>query len=63
LNEHGFDENHIEAQLSHVKEGVAGVYNKAVYIKPRTAMMQWYADYLDDLEQGDIARVQVESSV
>lgn len=60
LNEHGFDENHIEAQLSHVKDGVAGVYNKAVYIKPRTAMMQWYADYLDELEQGDIAQVQVE---
>ncbi|TMU78769.1 DUF4102 domain-containing protein [Pseudomonas fluorescens] len=60
LNEHGFDENHIEAQLSHVKDGVAGVYNKAVYIKPRTVMMQWYADYLDELEQGDIAQVQVE---
>jgi integrase len=30
LNEHGFDENHIEAQLSHVKDGVAGVYNKTL---------------------------------
>ncbi|KMN16511.1 tyrosine-type recombinase/integrase [Pseudomonas weihenstephanensis] len=54
LNEHGFDENHIEAQLSHVKDGVAGVYNKAIYIKPRITMMQWYADHLDELEQGNI---------
>lgn len=49
LNEHGFDENHIEAQLSHVKEGVAGVYNKAQYLKQRKTMMQWYADHLDQL--------------
>ncbi|MEC9483357.1 MAG: tyrosine-type recombinase/integrase [Halomonas sp.] len=57
LNEHGFDENHIEAQLSHVKDGVAGVYNKAVYLKPRTHMMQWYADYLDGLEQGNVVEL------
>ena len=54
LNEHGFDENHIEAHLSHVKDGVAGVYNKAQYLKPRSHMMQWYADYLDSLEKGNI---------
>ncbi|MFT0213717.1 integrase arm-type DNA-binding domain-containing protein [Pseudomonas sp. F1_0610] len=49
LNENGFEENHIEAQLSHVKEGVAGVYNKAQYLEQRRVMMQWYADYLDSL--------------
>lgn len=49
LNEKGFDENHIEAQLSHKKPGVAGVYNKAKYLKQRTAMMQWYADHLDEI--------------
>lgn len=49
LNEKGFDENHIEAQLSHKKQGVAGVYNKAKYLKQRTAMMQWYADHLDEI--------------
>lgn len=54
LNENGFDENHIEAQLSHVKDGVAGVYNKAVYLEPRRKMMQWYADYLDKLEKGNV---------
>jgi integrase len=54
LNEHGFDENHIEAQLSHVKEGVAGVYNKAQYLAQRREMMQWYADHLDALAAGNV---------
>jgi integrase len=54
LNEHGFDENHIEAQLSHVKEGVAGVYNKAQYLAQRREMMQWYADHLDKLAAGNV---------
>ncbi|NHN76825.1 tyrosine-type recombinase/integrase [Azotobacter chroococcum] len=54
LNEHGFDENHIEAQLSHVKEGVAGVYNKAQYLAQRREMMAWYADHLDTLAAGNV---------
>lgn len=54
LNEHGFDENHIEAQLSHVKEGVAGIYNKAQYLEQRRTMMQWYADHLDTLTAGNV---------
>ncbi|MFJ3263946.1 tyrosine-type recombinase/integrase [Pseudomonas sp. NPDC086581] len=57
LNEHGFDENHIEAQLSHVKEGVAGVYNKAVYLPQRREMMQWYADHLDRLAGGNVVAI------
>ncbi|NAN54837.1 DUF4102 domain-containing protein [Pseudomonas protegens] len=57
LNEHGFDENHIEAQLSHVKEGIAGVYNKAVYLPQRTTMMQWYADHLDKLVNGNVVAI------
>lgn len=54
LNEHGFDENHVEAQLSHVKDGIAGIYNKAVYLPQRTEMMQWYADHLDKLATGNV---------
>ena len=50
LHEHDFNPNHIEAQLSHVKGGVAGVYNKARYLEQRAVMMQWYADHLDALE-------------
>lgn len=54
LNEHGFNADHIEAQLSHVKDGVAGVYNKAQYIEQRRHMMQWYADHLDTLQKGKV---------
>ena len=54
LNEHGFDENHIEAQLSHIKQGIAGVYNKAQYLPQRKVMMQWYANYLDGLAGGTV---------
>lgn len=53
LNEQGFPEAHIEAQLSHVREGVAGIYNKAQYLEQRRTMMQWYADHLDSLASGD----------
>ncbi|MFV9652188.1 tyrosine-type recombinase/integrase [Pseudomonas marginalis] len=54
LNEHRFDADHIEAQLSHKAPGVRGIYNKAQYLAPRTTMMQWYADYLDGLEKGNV---------
>ena len=47
LNNHGFDERHIESALAHVKDGVAGVYNKAQYLQDRVVMMQWYADHLE----------------
>ncbi|MGH1449939.1 MAG: tyrosine-type recombinase/integrase [Pseudomonadaceae bacterium] len=54
LREHGFPKEHVEAQLSHSEAGVAGVYNKAVYLEQRREMMQWYADYLDKLEKGNV---------
>lgn len=57
LNEHGFNENHIEAQLSHIKDGVAGVYNKAQYLAQRATMMQWYADHLDKLAMGNVLSI------
>ena len=63
LNEQGFDENHIEAQLSHAKEGIAGVYNKAVYLPQRRVMMQWYADHLDSLEAGNVVQGQFGKAV
>ena len=63
LNEHGFEENHVEAQLSHVKDGVAGVYNKAQYLEQRRQMMQWYADHLDKLAAGNVVQGQFGSVV
>jgi integrase len=49
LNEHEFDEAHIELQLAHTKRNkVAAAYNHAKYLKQRTEMMQWWADFLDE---------------
>lgn len=54
LREQGFPRDHVEAQLAHAEEGVAGVYNKAVYLEQRSSMMQWYADHLDALAKGNV---------
>lgn len=44
-----FEEDWIEMQLAHVQRNkVKGAYNHAKYMKQRTAMMQWWADYLDE---------------
>lgn len=50
LNELGFNADEIELQLSHVIQGVRGVYNKAEKLKQRFALMQAWADYLDTLK-------------
>ncbi|KUM44762.1 integrase [Pseudomonas sp. EpS/L25] len=57
LREHGFPREHVEAQLAHAEQGVAGVYNKAIYLDQRRVMMQWYADHLDKLEKGNVVTV------
>lgn len=54
LRENGFPREHVEAQLAHAEQGVAGVYNKAIYLDQRRVMMQWYADHLDQLEKGNV---------
>ena len=54
LNNRGFDERHIEAALAHVKDGVAGVYNKAQYLQDRASMMQWYANHLEEIADQSI---------
>lgn len=50
LHEHGWPSAHIEAQLAHKEKGVAGIYNRAMYLPQRREMMQWYSDYLDLLK-------------
>jgi integrase len=43
-----FAEDWIELQLAHVQRNkVKGAYNHAKYLKQRTEMMQWWADYID----------------
>ena len=48
LAENGFDKEHVELQLAHVNDDKTdAAYNYALYLPQRTAMMQWWADYLD----------------
>ncbi|WP_048822689.1 tyrosine-type recombinase/integrase, partial [Morganella morganii] len=51
LHENGFNTAWIELQLAHVdKNTIRGTYNHAQYLENRREMIQWYADYLDELE-------------
>ncbi|HEM7189281.1 TPA: tyrosine-type recombinase/integrase [Providencia rettgeri] len=51
LHEKGFNSAWIEIQLAHKdKNSIRGTYNHAQYLKGRSEMMQWYADYIDSLE-------------
>ena len=51
LNESGlFNGDAIERQLAHVQSNkVRGAYNHAEYLPERREMMQWWADYLDEV--------------
>lgn len=54
LAENGFDKAHVELQLAHANDDKTdAAYNHALYLPQRTAMMQWWADYLDtELDKG-----------
>jgi len=49
LRENGWDADVVEKALSHEKEGVAGIYNRAEYTTERKRMLQWWADYVDSV--------------
>lgn len=50
LHEKGFSSAWIETQLAHAdRNTIRGTYNHAQYIDGRSEMLQWYADYLDEL--------------
>ncbi|KEY58966.1 putative prophage CPS-53 integrase [Serratia sp. DD3] len=39
-------------QLAHMdKNSIRGTYNHAKYLDGRHEMLQWYADYMDNLER------------
>ena len=53
LHEQGYMHEHIELQLAHApRNAVSAAYNHALYLQPRTVMMQDWADYLDELKAG-----------
>jgi integrase len=50
LNEHDFRADVIERQLAHTeRNSVRAAYNHAQYLPERRKMMQWWADYLDEV--------------
>jgi integrase len=50
LNENGFRADVIERQLAHSeRNNVRAAYNHAQYLPERRQMMQWWADYLDEV--------------
>jgi integrase len=53
LHEQGYNTAWIELQLAHVdKNTIRGTYNHAQYLEQRRGMLQWYGDYVDNLELG-----------
>ena len=50
LNENGFPPDVIERQLAHAESNeVRAAYNHAQYLPERRKMMQWWADYLEEI--------------
>jgi Integrase len=55
LHEEGFNTAWIETQLAHVdKNAIRGTYNHALYLEGRREMMQWYGNFIDELEMGKL---------
>jgi len=53
LHEHGWPQQVIERQLAHAERNkIAAAYNFAEHLPKRKKMMQWWADYLDELAAG-----------
>jgi hypothetical protein len=46
-NEHGFNRDHIEAQLAHIDaHSVRSAYNSAEYLSARRTLLLWWAEFL-----------------
>lgn len=53
----GIEPEVIEAQLAHAKSGpLGGAYDRAQYLDQRRALMRRWADYLDELSTGLVAK-------
>ncbi len=53
LHEQGYNHDHIELQLAHApRNEVSAAYNHALYLEPRTKMMQEWADFLEHTQRG-----------
>jgi integrase len=53
LHEQGYPHEHIELQLAHSpRNAVSAAYNHALYLEPRSKMMQNWADFLEQTQRG-----------
>jgi integrase len=53
LHERGFNHEHIELQLAHApRNAVSAAYNHALYLEPRTKMMQEWGNFLEQTQRG-----------
>jgi integrase len=53
LHEQGYNHDHIELQLAHApRNAVSAAYNHALYLEPRTKMMQDWAAFLEHTQRG-----------
>jgi len=53
LHEQGYNHDHIELQLAHApRNAVSAAYNHALYLEPRTKMMQDWSDFLEHSQRG-----------
>lgn len=53
LNENKFNGDWVEKALAHEQGGMRGRYNHAEHLDDRRAMLQWWADFVDDqIEEG-----------
>jgi integrase len=53
LHERDYAHDHIELQLAHApRNAVSAAYNHALHLKPRTKMMQDWADFLETTQRG-----------
>jgi integrase len=58
MNEEGFDPDIIERQLAHAERNkVRAAYHRAEYLDDRRKLLQWWADYLDSQEGGNVRPV------
>ncbi|MCZ8395879.1 tyrosine-type recombinase/integrase [Achromobacter ruhlandii] len=52
LHEHGWPHEHIELQLAHQeRDDTSAAYNHALYLKQRADMMQWWGDYVQNVQR------------
>ncbi len=53
LHEQGYPHEHIELQLAHApRNAVSAAYNHALYLEPRSRMMQGWSEFLEQIRRG-----------